>query len=476
MGDEGGGFGGGGGGGGFTSTTTGDMSDHYLQGPMREAATKDAPAKERRSIMASNYPPSSGPGLTIITPQGSESHVEDAASVISRASADRRSSLHVPGTPRSNLTKHTIYRHFHRPSGELKNAEALERRFRAHKIRNEARYSYGDLLRVRASVIPRVLVPALLHTIWGTLWTCLYMLTDFRWFAIGSQLITILGVVISLLLVFRTNTAYDRYWEGRRTWATLVTQIRNLARFVWLGVQTRDDPHQSIERRGAMNLLLAFAVATKHYLRNELGHRYTDLHHLLVHLPDFRPGVAHPDIKNLPLEISFHISSYIAKCRQQELIDISQQTAMTNSLSAMVDCLTSFERIRNTPIPLAYSIHLQQTLTVYILALPFQLVQQVYWGTIPIMFIAAFTLLGIESIGGEIENPFGYDENDLRIEDFCHTTREELQRVMSRPTKLDPSKWTIPVAEPLPFFGARPSETTLTGDEKIIVNVVKDKH
>ena len=130
-----------------------------------------------------------------------------------------------------------------------------------------------------------------------------------------------------------------------------------------------------------------------------------------------------------------------------ELIDVSQQTAMTNALSSMVDCLTSFERIRNTPIPLAYSIHLQQTLTLYILSLPFQLVSTVKWGTIPIVFVAAFTLLGIESIGGEIENPFGYDENDLRVEEFCHTTREELVRVMIRPSKLDPSTWGAPFME-----------------------------
>ncbi|TPX65030.1 hypothetical protein SpCBS45565_g05431 [Spizellomyces sp. 'palustris'] len=335
---------------------------------------------------------------------------------------------------------------FPRISGELSKAELVERKVRAHKIRNEARHAYGDLIRIKASVIPRVFWPAIIHTLWGTLWTTLFMTANVKWFVIPPQLITILGVVISLLLVFRTNTAYDRYWEGRRLWGTLVTQVRNLARFIWIGVQGRDE-HQNMEKKGCMNLLLAFAVATKHYLRNELGHKYTDLHHLLIHLPDFVPGVKHPEIKNLPLEISFHISSYIGRCRELELIDVSQQTAMTNALSAMVDCLTSFERIRNTPIPLAYSIHLQQTLTLYILSLPFQLVSTVFWGTIPIIFIAAFTLLGIESIGGEIENPFGYDENDLRVEDFCHTTREELVRVMIRPTKLDPSTWGAPFAE-----------------------------
>lgn len=97
-----------------------------------------------------------------------------------------------------------------RVSGELSKADLVERRIRHHKIRNEARSSYGDLIRVRASVIPRIFIPALLHTLWGTLWTVLFMVGKVNWFVLPPQLITILGVVISLLLVFRTNTAYDR--------------------------------------------------------------------------------------------------------------------------------------------------------------------------------------------------------------------------------------------------------------------------
>ncbi|KAJ3166394.1 hypothetical protein HDU88_003262 [Geranomyces variabilis] len=345
-----------------------------------------------------------------------------------------------------NLSPPVSPTHHTRPSGELIRAEHVERKSRSRKIRNEARTSYNEILRFRASVIPRVLLPSILHACWATLWTVLYMTGKVRWFVIPPQLITILGVVISLLLVFRTNTAYDRYWEGRRMWGTLVTQIRNLARFAWIGVITKTEK-QEIEKKGCMNLLLAFAVATKHYLRNELGHKYADLHHLLIHLPDFQPGQRYPVIKNLPLEVSFHISSYIAACRRDDLLDVSQQTAMTNALSSMVDCLTSFERIRNTPIPMAYSIHLQQSLTLYILSLPFQLVALISWGTIPVVAIAAFTMLGIDAIGSEIENPFGYDENDLPQEEYCRTTREEILRVIASKAKRDPSEWGAPYIE-----------------------------
>ena len=92
---------------------------------------------------------------------------------------------------------------------------------------------------------------------------------------------------------------------------------------------------------------------------------------------------------------------------------------MYAALNSLVDCLTQFERILRSPIPLAYSIHLSQTVWIYCLTLPFQLVGAVEYGTIPIVFLATLVLMGIMQIGEEIENPFGYDENDLDLDDFC---------------------------------------------------------
>jgi putative membrane protein len=112
----------------------------------------------------------------------------------------------------------------------------------------------------------------------------------------------------------------------------------------------------------------------------------------------------------------------------------------------MVDCLTNFERIRNSPVPIAYSIHLKQTLMVYLLTLPFQLLSTMGWVTIAVVFVASFTLLGIEAIGTEIENPFGYDENDLRLEVFCADLKTELEEIKEKPMVLDSADWDIPAS------------------------------
>jgi putative membrane protein len=158
-----------------------------------------------------------------------------------------------------------------------------------------------------------------------------------------------------------------------------------------------------------MNLIIAFASATKHYLRDEKGYQFSDLGPFLAHLPEFSPerpiDESQPSNTNLPLEISFHLQSYVAYARKTEQIDVPIQGQMLTSISALIDCLTSFERIRTSPIPFAYSIHLKQTLLLYLLSLPFQIVPAIFWACIPAVFIASFTLLGIEAIGSQIEEP-----------------------------------------------------------------------
>ncbi|KAL2917898.1 hypothetical protein HK105_202311 [Polyrhizophydium stewartii] len=347
-------------------------------------------------------------------------------------------------TPCSDASRFSEdHAHARAPSKDLARSQTFVVAKPQPTVSNKVRYNFHEVVRLTGSVVPRILVPSLLLSLWAAFWTTVFIHLNWQ-VGIQSTLITILSVVISLLLVFRTNTAYDRYWEARRTWGTLFTHTRNLGRFTWVCVEspTYED---LVIKHGTMNLLVAFAVATKHYLREEPGHHYEDLHNLLIHLPEYAPGAMHPNVENLPLEISYHISSYISRCRRSGYIDVPTANSMMGSLSGMIDCLSNAERIRNSPIPLAYSIHLKQTLFLYILSLPFQIVSAMGWVTIPIVFVASFTLLGIETIGGEIENPFGYDENDLDLDQFCDMIKRELQRVVDRPTSLDPKLWTLPV-------------------------------
>ncbi|ORY08437.1 UPF0187-domain-containing protein [Basidiobolus meristosporus CBS 931.73] len=308
-------------------------------------------------------------------------------------------------------------------------------------------------LRLKKSVIPRIILKIIVLTGFSAIIVALNQ--HVTKLDIGSQaVITILGMVTSLLLVFRTNTAYDRYWEGRRLWSTQMVNLRNLTRLIWVNVGEKS-PQDHKLKQTAVNLLVAFAYATKHYLREEYD--YSDItpdmvpflksSHLKYRTPTsiadqreqslLRPIVKPHESKaagsNLPLEITIHLTSFIQHQKDAGNVDAPLFTLLTNTVSSLTDCLTGFERILRTPIPMAYSIHLSQTVWFYLIMLPFQLASTLKWVTCLVVALASFTLFGILAIGGELENPFGYDWNDLPLDSLCAIAKSEMQTITSVP-------------------------------------------
>ncbi|KAI9340548.1 Bestrophin, RFP-TM, chloride channel-domain-containing protein [Obelidium mucronatum] len=301
-------------------------------------------------------------------------------------------------------------------------------------VTNTYKESWFDFITAHNTVFRKVLAPATVFTVWGAIWTVVYMLTSWRTLYPNSQaLISVISFVVALILGYRTNTAYDRFWEARRGWGSLVTHSRNLARAIWCSSDAKGNAQYELERAGAINLILAYAVATKHLLRDEVGHNYTDLAHLLIHVPKFRPGSHNQSADSVPVDIILLLTDYTRVAEENGVIDGTTKTLMNGSIGGLIECLTNFERIRNTPIPLAYAIHLKHILCLYLISLPFQTCTLLGWLTIPVTAIAAFTLLGIEAVSNEIEQPFGYDADDLDLNEFCNELRLELHTLMQTP-------------------------------------------
>ncbi len=232
------------------------------------------------------------------------------------------------------------------------------------------------------------------------------------------------SIVLGLLLVFRTNTAYERFWEGRKSWGSIVNNVRNLARHIWVSVDeiSAEDRESKI---AALYLLVAFAVATKLHLREES---------VTNELEELIPDSKYRKLKNMnnpPLEVAFWIGDYLQQRYNQNCLNSYQLTSMQELLNNLVDNLGSCERILKTPIPLAYAIHLKQLLLLYCCLLPFQVVESLGWWTGAIVALISFTLFGIEAIGLEIENPFGYDVNDLPLDTICNTMKRNIDDLIS---------------------------------------------
>ncbi|CAG8543596.1 3986_t:CDS:2, partial [Racocetra fulgida] len=132
---------------------------------------------------------------------------------------------------------------------------------------------------------------------------------------------------------------------------------------------------------------------------------------------------------NLPLDIALYLNYYISKMFE-EFKDATSTTQMYNNVNTLIECLTNLERVLRSPIPYAYAIHLIHTTWIFCLSLPFQLVNDLDWVTVPIVFLASLILLGVEEIADEIENPFGKDPNDLPIDSFCKLIEMELDFIL----------------------------------------------
>ncbi|KAM0330787.1 hypothetical protein ACHAQA_003741 [Verticillium albo-atrum] len=331
-------------------------------------------------------------------------------------------------------------------------------------IQKHSKWPY--VLQMHGSILPRLIIPLLIVTIWSTLIT---LISEFIYkLGVQSILLTVLGFVVGLGLSFRSSTAYERYAEGRRYWAQLILVSQTLGRVFWIHAREKEDlpkKQMMLRRVSCMNLVLSFSVALKHKLRFEPYTVYEDLQHLVGHLNTFAKTAASTDpqattlpkknffkevgeylgvsfaesnprkalkkashpLGNLPLEIISHLSIVVdAMVADGQLPVPMQQTIAYSNLTLLNDIMTGTERVLNTPLPIAYQIAIAQITWLYVLLLPFQLQTALRWITIPASIAASYIILAILFIGKEIENPFGHDVNDLPLEGYCEQIAHEL--------------------------------------------------
>jgi len=274
----------------------------------------------------------------------------------------------------------------------------------------------------QSSVIPAIIPRVVFCGSFGLLISIIhYYYTD-----VGIPILSsvVPSIVLGLLLVFRTNTAYERFWEGRKLWGGLVNSIRNLARTIFICV-SENSPKDREEKIKILHLLVVFAMSTKLHLRGQpIDGEIIDLVQR-----DWYEKLR--EVHNPPLQLALLIGEYLQQEFERNRINSYQLIAMLKLLDTMVDVLGGCERILKTPIPVAYSIHLKQLLLIYCLTLPFQLVTELAWWTAPIVSVISFTVFGIEQIGIEIENPFGLDANDLPLESICQTIQINIEELIN---------------------------------------------
>ncbi len=217
---------------------------------------------------------------------------------------------------------------------------------------------------------------------------------------------TLVGVAFGLLLVFRTNTSYDRFWEGRRLWGTIVEECRHLAQLgvVYLVPEVRH------EFRSAISVS---AHAAMHGLRihRDLGPRAEGLQ------AEVRASVA--EAAHIPTAALARASELVRASIARGAAPPTALPAFEEGFRAILLAAGGCARIRATPIPFAYTVHLRRALILYAATIPFALAREFGWLAVPATCIVTFVLFGIEELGVSIEDPFGHDPNDLPLEQYC---------------------------------------------------------
>ncbi|MBL7935754.1 MAG: hypothetical protein JNM51_08120 [Bacteroidia bacterium] len=229
---------------------------------------------------------------------------------------------------------------------------------------------------------------------------------------------SILGFVLSMLLVFRTNSAYDRWWEGRKIWGSVVNNSRNLAlKLSTIMVHEKD-------RLEVKHLIVNYVFSFKNHLRGKyIQEDFTQTD--TIKLAQFA------DANHKPNLIAKSLYAKINSLYQNKDISGDQLIILNEELKSFTDNCGACERIKNTPIPYSYNIFLKKMIFLYCISLPIFFGSEFGYTTVAITIIVLYVFASIELIAEEIEDPFGEDDNDLPLDDICNRIKTNLNEILN---------------------------------------------
>jgi len=233
---------------------------------------------------------------------------------------------------------------------------------------------------------------------------------------------SLLGIVLGLFLVFRTNSSYDRWWEGRKLWGSFVNNTRNLSHKLRAFLGSTDEGN--LQWFAIMIPNLVYSV--KEYLRK--GVKLSELT-----APDDSFIDSLKEIKHVPNRISTLMYQRINDLYKQNKISGDQLIVLDREMKEFSDILGACERIKNTPIPYSYSMYIKQFIFIYLFTLPVAFITTMGYFTVPVVVLITFVLLSVELIAEEIEDPFGRDVNDLPTDELAEKITENVKEILLTP-------------------------------------------
>jgi len=253
--------------------------------------------------------------------------------------------------------------------------------------------------------------------------TTLLVYTEVNYFKIQVKNITffhqVIGFVLSMLLVFRINTAYDRWWEGRKNWGELLNTSRNLSSQLHAFLPE----HLVDERKQLATLLSNFAFTLKEHLRDEP--KYIEVQYTKTLTEEIFISAPHK-----PNLIISHLFQYMNTLFIKEYLSSEQFLLITNQTNRFTEITGACERIKSTPIPYSYSLYLKRIIFIYVITMPIIFaIDFKYWAVLFVGLIF-YTFASLELVSEEIEDPFGTDENDLPTDEISRKINMNTRQIL----------------------------------------------
>jgi putative membrane protein len=291
----------------------------------------------------------------------------------------------------------------------------------------ERKRSWIETVALGGFALPHIWVRTIIVTAISIVVTILYEEVPQLHYSLTPAPFTLVALPLGIFLGFRNNTAYDRFWEGRKLWGALVNTSRSLTRQVLTLIELQPDaPQASAEEirsfeKKLVHLVIAYAHALRHHLRD------TSPFEVLVHVigEDETDRVRAQD--NVPYALLQRMGEHLVEARRKKWIHGYHVPVLEGSLTSLTDIQGACERIKNTPIPYSYTVLMHRIVAVYCTLLPFGLMDTVKWATPFVVLAISYCFFGLDAIGDELEQPFGMDVNDLPLNGISRTIERNLR-------------------------------------------------
>jgi ion channel-forming bestrophin family protein len=293
----------------------------------------------------------------------------------------------------------------------------------------ERKRSWIETVVLGGFALPHIWLRTIIVTAISIVLTILYEEIPQLHYAITPTPFTLVGLPLGIFLGFRNNTAYDRFWEGRKLWGALVNTSRSLTRQILTLVEPqteRENTPESIEGLKAfevscVHLLVGYVHALRHHLRD------TSPFDALVHIIGEDETASLRNEGNVPYAILQRLGERFAEARRKNWVHPFHVPVLEGSLTSLTDIQGACERIKSTPIPYSYTVLMHRIVAVYCMLLPFGLMDSIKWATPFVVLAISYCFFGLDAIGDELEQPFGMDINDLPLKSISRTIERNLR-------------------------------------------------